>query len=88
MRKVLKWKPYRPHAVTVMSIEHREKRMSAANWFLSKELDFFTDKVIWSDKKYSVLKQCPNRKYDMCWSPSDPHVLVACKSQSNLKAMC
>ena len=68
MRKVLKWKPYQPHAVTVMSIEQREKRMS--------------------DKKYFVLKQCPNRKSNVCWSPSNPHVLVECKSQSNLKVMC
>ena len=43
MRKVLKWKPYRSHAVTVMSIQQREKRMSAANWFLSKDLNF--DKI-------------------------------------------
>ncbi len=48
--------------MTVFTIEQRERRLAAANWFLSKEESFFTDQVIWTDEKYFVLKQCPNRK--------------------------
>ena len=72
----------------MFSNEQRKRRLTAANWFLSKTESFFTDQVIWTDEKYFVLKQCPNRKNSVIWAPANPHVLVQCKSQSNQKAMC
>ena len=53
LRKVLNWKAYKPHVSTV--------RVNAAQWFLSHDAEFFSKQVIWSDEKYFVLKQGPNK---------------------------
>ena len=37
LRKVLKWRAYRPHTTTVLTMKHRQDRLSAAQWFLSHD---------------------------------------------------
>ena len=82
LRKILKWKPYRPHATTVLTTQHRQYRLTASQWFLSHTIDFFSKQVIWSDEKYFVLKQGPNKSIHRYWAPSNPHILIECKTQS------
>lgn len=88
LRKILRWKPYRPHATTVLTAQHKQYRLTASQWFLSHDIDFFSKQVIWSDEKYFVLKQGPNKSIHRYWAPSNPHILIECKTQSQEKAMC
>lgn len=88
LRKILKWKAYRPHTTTVLTPKQKQTRLNAAQWFLSHELHFFSKQVIWSDEKYFVLKQGPNKSIHRYWAPTNPHVLIECKSQSQEKVMC
>lgn len=88
LRKILKWKPYRPHSSTVLTERHRQTRLHAAEWFLSHDVEFFSKQVIWSDEKYFVLKQGPNKSIHRYWSPVNPHTIIECKSQHQQKAMC
>ena len=88
LRKVLKWKAYKPHVTTVLSHKQRQARVNAAQWFLSHDAEFFSKQVIWSDEKYFVLKQGPNKSIHRFWAPTNPNIIVECKSQSQQKVMC
>ena len=88
LRKVLKWKAYRPHLATILSHDQRQRRVQAAEWFLQHDAEFFQDQVVWSDEKYFMLKQGPNRSIHRYWAPVNPHEFIECKSQSQQKAMC
>ena len=57
LRKILKWRAYRPHTATVLTVNQRKTRLQAAEWFLSHDEAFFATQVLWSDEKYFVLKQ-------------------------------
>ena len=43
--------------------------------------------MIWSDKKWFVLRQAPNRQNERYWAPEDPEVEVPCKEQGGQKVM-
>ena len=88
LRKVLKWKAYVPKRVTVLTLKQKQTRLEAARWFLSHDHNFFSSQVIWSDEKYFVLKQGPNRQIDRYWAPENLHRIVECKTQSQKRAMC
>ena len=49
LRKVLKWKAYRPHLVQVLSPANMESRVAACSFWLSFEEEWF-ERVIWSEK--------------------------------------
>ena len=63
-----------------------ESRLSACSFWLTFTEDWF-EMVIWSDEKWFVLNQHPNRKNDSQWAPSNPHNLVQCKKMSGKKVM-
>ena len=88
LRKILKWKSYKPAASTMLTIQQKEVRLACSRWFLSKDKDFFAKKVIWGDEKYFVLHQAPNRQNDKYWRPVNPYEVVQCKKQGQAKAMC
>ena len=62
LRKVLKWKPYKPHTVTVLTEAQRQRRFASAAWFLSKDLTFFSNQVLWLDEKYFVLNNALTKR--------------------------
>ena len=88
LRQNLNWKAYRPHSCQVLSPNHMQVRLTCAEWFLSKDKDFFSRKVVWGDEKYFVLKASPNSQNDRFWAPENPYRVVPCKDQSQAKAMC
>ena len=88
LRKILKWKAYKLHASHILSHAHMNMRLECANWFLTKDKDFFSKKVVWGDEKYFVLKCSPNSQNDWYWSPVNPFGNVPCKDQIMAKAMC
>lgn len=88
LRKILRWKAYRPHVATVLTAKQMNTRLLAAEWFLSQDTEFFSRQVIWSDEKYFVLKQGPNKSIHRYWSPCNPHTIVECKTQNQRKVMC
>lgn len=88
LRKVLKWRPYRPAASTVLTQQQMSARLDCARWFVRQDPDFFTKKVIWGDEKYFVLHQTPNSQNDKYWRPENPYDVVQCKKQGQAKAMC
>ena len=87
LRKILKWRAYRPHTATVLTVKQRKTRLQAAEWFLSHDEAFFATQVLWSDEKYFVLKQGPNKSIHRYWSPCNPHTIIECKTQNQKKAM-
>ena len=88
LRKVLKWRAYVPKKATALTLKQKQTRQEAARWFLLHDPDFFSSQVIWTDEKYFVLKQGPNRQIDRYWAPVNPHRIVECKTQSQQKVMC
>ena len=82
VRKVLHWYPYKPHKTVPLTDTHKEGRVQFCDWLLSQPVGF-CDKVVWSDEKWFVLLQAPNRY----WAPCDPEVEVACKEQGGQKVM-
>lgn len=88
LRKCLKWKCYTPHKTTILSRQHKETRLKSADWFLSHDVSFFEENILWSDEKYYVLKQGPNKSIDRYWSPVNKFEYEECRSQGQQKAMC
>lgn len=88
LRKVLRWKAYTPHVSACLSQANTEARRKSAEWFLAHDSLFFEEKVIWTDEKYFVLNQGPNKSINKIWAPSNPYVDVQCKTQSQQKIMC
>ena len=87
LRQVLKWKSYTPHVSACLTESNKQNRLRAAEWFLTHDSQFFEDKIIWSDEKYFVLKQGPNKSVDRVWAPVNPYLNVECKTQSQQKIM-
>ena len=85
--KVLKWKAYRPHLVQVLSPANMESRVAACSFWLSFEEEWF-ERVIWSDEKWFVLQNSPNKQTNRFWAPFNPHDVIQCKKAHRKKAMC
>ena len=86
LRKVLKWKAYRPHLTQVLSPANMESRVAACSFWLSFEEEWF-ERVIWSDEKWFVLQNCPNKQTNRFWTPVNPHEVIQCKKAHGKKAM-
>ena len=68
-----------------MTESNKENRLKAAEWFLTHDSQFFEDKIIWSDEKYFVLKQGPNKSVDRVWAPVNYYLNVEYKTQRKQK---
>ena len=86
LRKNLKWKAYRPHLTQCLSPANMESRLAACTFWLTFEDDWF-QRVIWSDEKWFVLKQSPNKQICRYWAPSNPHTVIECKKAHGEKVM-
>ena len=87
VRKKFGWYPYKPKTIVPLTDEHKAGRVAFCNWFLDKPKDF-EQKVIWSDEKWFVLKQKPNKQNERYWAPCDPGIEVECREQGGKKVMC
>ena len=85
-RKVLKFKFYRPNVVQVLSGENMEARVRASNFFETFD-DSEMDDILWSDEKWFVLNQSPNRKNDGIWGPMGTENVWATKKAHGQKIM-
>lgn len=72
LRKILKWRAYTPHLAQVLSPTNMESRLAACNFWLTFTEEQF-ERILWSDEKWFVLHQAPNRKNDVRWGPADPN---------------
>ena len=86
LRKNLKFKPYRPHTSQMLSPANMESRLAASNFFLTFSEDQL-EKVLWSDEKWFVLHQAPNRKNDVIWGPQNTRNVGGCKKAHQAKVM-
>ena len=86
LRKTLKLKAYRPHLTQLLSPLNMEARLAACNFWLTFSEDQF-EKILFSDEKWFVLHQSPNRKNDVFWGPEGTENLVACKKAPGAKVM-
>ena len=86
LRKKLHWKPYRPILTTVLSADNMASRLEACTFWLSQAEGWF-ERVIWSDEKWFMLQQAPNRKNTVFWSPMNPQKLTPCKKAHGAKVM-
>jgi hypothetical protein len=86
LRNKLKWKSYRLHEVQALSQANKESRFTACTYWLTFEEEWF-ERVIWTDEKWFVLRQSPNRQVDRFWAPANPHELVESKQAHGAKVM-
>lgn len=86
LRKKLHWRPYHPHLTTVLSPDNMASRLAACTFWLRQGEDWF-ERVIWSDEKWFMLQQPPNRKNTVFWAPTNPHTLIPCKKAHPTKVM-
>ena len=86
LRKNLKWRAYRPHLTQCLSPANKESRLAACTFWLTFEEEWF-QRVIWSDEKWFVLKQSPNKQICRYWAPSNPHTVIECKKAHGEKVM-
>ena len=80
------WKPYRTHRAPAFSPAHIETRLSACNFFLQFQDEWF-ERVIWTDEKMFVLIQEPHRQNDRTWAPVSPEKVAQCKKAGGEKCM-
>ena len=59
--KKLEYKPYKPQNVVELSARHKESCVSFCHWVLQQDLTF-PEYWLWSDEKWFVLKQRPNKQ--------------------------
>ena len=86
LRSALKWKPYRPHLCQVLSPANKQSRLAACQFWLTHDESWF-ERVLWSDEKWFVLQQAPNRKNTVMWAPENLHKIVECKRTHGKKIM-
>ena len=87
VRKRLGWYPYKPRNVVPLTERHKVDRVVLCDWLL-EQAEGFEQKVMWSDEKWFVLKQKPNKQNEPYWAPCDPGVEVECREQARKKVMC
>ena len=87
LRNDLKWKPYRPHFVQHLSTANMESRLAACSFWLTFDEIWF-ERVIWSDEKWFVLTNAPNRSHARYWAPYNPDNVIDCKKAHGQKVMC
>ena len=87
LRKKLGWFPYKSRTVVPLSDAHKADRAAFCQWLLQQPPEF-EERVIWSDEKWFVLRQKPNKQNERYWAPSNPDVEVECNEQGGLKVMC
>ena len=86
LRKILKFRPYKPQLAQVLSPANKSARLAASEFFLSFSEEQF-EKFLWSDEKWFVLNQAPNRKNDVVWGPEGTRNVVSCKKAHGAKVM-
>ena len=86
LKKKLKFKPYRYTKVQTLSDTHKQKRKQACDWFIEQG-PAFPKNVIFSDEKWFVLKPTPNRKNNVHWAKSNPHIVTEVGDQGTKKCM-
>lgn len=86
LRTKLKWKSFRSHQVQCLSPAHVQSRLSACTYWIQFPEQWF-ERVIWTDEKWFVLQQAPNRQIDRFWAPVHPHHLIECKKTRGDKCM-
>ena len=86
LRLQLKWKPYKPLRVNMLSEQNKRDRVEFCQWFLAQGEDF-AERVLWSDEKWFVLHPAPNTQNDIIWAPWHPEEEVECRRQGDSKVM-
>ena len=86
LRLRLKWKPYKPLRVNMLSEQNKTDRVEFCRWFLDQGEEF-AQRVIWSDEKWFVLHPAPNTQNDVVWAPWHPEEEVECRRQGDSKVM-
>ena len=86
LRLRLKWKPYKPLRVNMLSEKNQADRVEFCRWFLAQG-DEFPQRIIWSDEKWFVLHPAQNTKNDVYWVPWHPEEEVECRRQGDTKVM-
>jgi inhibitor of nuclear factor kappa-B kinase subunit alpha len=74
------------HTSQYLSPKNKQERLQFCQWLLTHDDDWFQH-VVWTDEKWFVLKNAPNKKNDHFWSPINPHAVVDCKIQGGVKMM-
>ena len=82
----LNWYPYKPHAVVPLSLAHKTARKTFCEWLLEQP-EGFERNVIWSDEKWFMLRQSPNKQNERYWYPLDPEIERESRVQGGLKVM-
>ena len=86
LRKRLNWYPYKPHAVVPLSLAHKAARKTFCKCLLEQP-EGFEENVIWSDEKWFMLKQSPNKQNERFWYPFDPEIEREGRVQGGLNVM-
>lgn len=81
-----KAKFYRQSAVQPLTEAHMEQRRQFCTWILEQP-DNFAQRIIWTDEKFFVLHQRPNRKNDGKWAQRNPHEIVETNDRNDKKIM-
>ena len=82
--------PYKPSLAQILSDDQKIQRIQFDSWLLLmiKNDPNFLQIVAFSDEKWFVLHQKPNRQNYRQWSINNPHELLDIKKQGDVKAMC
>ena len=86
LRYDIKAKFYHPTTVQPLTAFHIQQRLEFNNWFLAQE-EGFEQRVMWTDEKFFVLRQRPNRKNDGIWSRSNPHEIIETNDRNRTKVI-
>ena len=69
-----------------LSLAHKTARKTFCEWLLEQP-EGFERNVIWSDEKWFMLRQSPNKLNERYWYPLDPEIERESRVQGGLKVM-
>ena len=70
----------------VLAADKIESRLTACTFWLTFTEQQF-ERIIWSDEKWFVLEQAPNRKNDVFWVSVNPNNVVPCRKAHGAEVM-
>ena len=85
LKWTIKWKPFKFLTVQGLEQSHIDQRKQFCEWLLQQSQEF-PQKVLWSDEKWWVLHQKPNKQNDRYWAPVNPHRYIESNYQGDVKA--
>ena len=78
--------PYKMSLGQTLTKAHKAGRLAFCQWLISQPKGFVQN-IFWSDEKWFMLNQHPNKQNTRYWGITNPHLMADVKNQGDSKIM-